>query len=91
MVFPIVQSMLLKWLFSAAQASEFAGRQLTSGRVVVVHLQPRDQQEDGHRGEHGGDADQHAAVLPPGDPDHPLPRHGPQRRAGALAGLGGQG
>ena len=82
MVFPIVQSVLLKELFIAAQAMRMA---VDQGRVVVVHLQPRDQQEERHRGEHGGDADQHAAVLPPGDPDHPPPRHGPRRGAGVLA------
>jgi hypothetical protein len=54
---------------------------------------PGEYRRPGEHREHedGGDADQHAAVLPPGDPEHPPPRHWRQLLAGFLTGPRGQG
>ena len=57
----------------------------------MVDLRPGDQHEGHRRGEHDRDADQQAAVLPPGDPQHSPPQHGPRSGAGVPSRLDGPG
>ena len=60
------------------------------GGVGVVQLQAGDPQVHRQRAEQRGHAGQREAVLPPGDPGHPPPRHRPQARVLLRAGGHGQ-
>ena len=51
------------------------------GGVGVVQRHADDPQAHRQRTEQRGHAGQRQAVLPPGDPGHPPPRHWPQARS----------